>query len=528
MLTEAAGIDGEHPGRRDAFDQFPFPALLIGADGGVRHANDAAIALAERIEGGLDALLPLQHAAYMEEARRSPGTAVAACTRAYDTDTVLQWSYRAADDHLTMFAADISGLSRFADSLAASHDRLLRSETLLRGFIEHVPLAVAMFDREMRYLLASRKWREDFDFLPADLEGRSHYQLVAPTDAARARHARALAGEPTPPVEITYTRPDTGATEWLRTQALPWRRDDGEIGGVLVFAEIITARKLADDARERRQAAQREQQKLEALGTLAAGIAHEIGSPIQYVSNNLAFLEGAAADLIALIGAYRAAIEGAALSDSARRSVAEAEASVDLPFLRRECADAAAQARAGVETVSRIVAAIKTFATPGGPDAGPADVNALVRDTVLLSRARWKPHATLDTDLDPTLPLVLAHADQLGQALLNIVVNAAQAIADAERPGRIGIRTRDRGSHVEIVVEDNGVGIPEARIGRIFEPFYTTRAPGGGSGQGLAIAHAIVTRAHGGEIACESRPGEYTRFTVSLPYRSPDRPEAAP
>lgn len=527
MQTEAAGsARAESPGRsNDAFDQFPFPALLIGGDGAIRYANPTAAALAERLDGGIETLLPLYHETYVAEARKNPETAVAACTRAYDSDTVLQWSYRADGDGVTMFAADISGLSQFAHTLAASHDRLLRSETLLRRFIDHVPLAVAMFDRDMRYLIASRKWQQDFDFLPDDLDGRSHYELIAPPDSARARHARALMGETTPPVEVTYVRPDSGATEWLRTQALPWRRDDGEIGGVLIFAETITARKLAEAARARQQAALREQQKLEAIGTLAAGIAHEIGSPIQYVSDNLAFLESATTDLVGLIGAYRAALDGAGLPNDARRALADAESRIDLPFLRRECADAAAQARAGIETVSRIVAAIKTFASPGAPDAGPTDVNALIRDTVLLSRTRWKPVAEIDLDLDPTLPLILAHADQLGQALLNILVNAVQAIVDAGRPGRIDIRTRDRGSHAEIRIEDNGVGIPEARIGRIFDPFYTTRAPGGGSGQGLAIAQAIVARGHGGAIACESAPGAFTRFTVTLPYRSADAPE---
>lgn len=526
MLTEAAGLAGaENPRSNDVFDQYPFPALVIDGNGDIHHANATARALADRLDGGLGGLLPLYHATYLAEARKRPEATIVACTRAYDPKTVLQWSYRAGDgDDVAMFAADISGLSQFTDTLTASHDRLLRSETLLRRFIEHVPLAVAMFDREMRYLLTSRKWRQDFDFLPEDLEGRSHYQLIALPETSRARHASALAGEVSPPVEITYVRPDSGATEWLRTQALPWRRDDGEIGGVLLFAEIITARKIADADRERREVQQREQQRLEALGTLASGIAHEIGSPIQYISNNLGFLEGANADLMALIGTYRAAIEGAALSEAARRGIAEAEASIDLPFLRRECADAATQARSGVETISRIVSAVKTFAAPGTIDAGPTDINALIRDTILLCRTRWKPVAEIEADLEPTLPLVLAHADQLGQALLNILGNAMQAIADAERPGLIGIRTRDRGTYVEIRIEDNGIGIPEARIRRIFEPFFTTRAPGSGSGQGLAIAHAIITRAHGGEIECESVPDAFTRFTVSLPYRSPEAP----
>lgn len=527
-MMPAEPVEDEVAAFNDSFDQYPFPTLQLGGDGAIRHANPTARDLAARLDGGLRAMLPLYHVTYMAEARKRPETTITACTRAYDTDTVMQWSYRADAnaDTVMMFAADISSISQFADTLAESHDRLLRSETLLRRFIDHVPLAVAMFDRDMRYLLVSRKWRQDFDFLPDDLVGKPHYQYIPPSEDTRARHTRALAGQPTTPVEIAFIRPDSGATEWLRTQALPWRRDDGEIGGILIFSETITAQKIADAERERRQQRLRVQQKMEALGTLSAGIAHEIGSPVQYISDNLDFLDAAASDLIDLIATYRAALDGAAVSEDARRRVAEAEASVDLPFLRRECASAAAQARAGVETVTRIVGAVKTFANPGGGEPAPSDINAVIRDALLLSSTRWKPVAQVETDLDATLPTVLAHADQLGQALLNILINAVQAVSDANRPGRIAISTRDRGTHVEIRIEDNGIGIPQSRIGRIFEPFFTTRGPGCGSGQGLSIAHAIVARAHGGDIVCESEAGVYTRFIVTLPYRSTASQEA--
>jgi PAS domain S-box-containing protein len=507
----------------ESLDHFPFPALHLRPDGHIAGANRAARDLADRIDCGLAELLPLYHATYAAEARKRPGQPIAACTRAYDPETVLQWSYQQGeDDVITMFAADISGLSRLAEHLAESQDRLLQSECLLRRFIDHVPIAVAMFDRDMRYLLASRKWLEDFNFISKDFIGKSHYSLIAIPEAIRARHRRALQGETPPTAEMVFTRPDSGAQEWVHSQVLPWRREDGEIGGVLVFAEVITARKLAEEARERRQATARQQQKMESLGTLAAGIAHEIGSPIQYINDNLGFLEGATADLVALIGTYRAALESATLPETVRRRVAKAEAAADLAFLRTECAAAASQARAGVETIGRIIGAVKTFVNPAEDGAAPADLNAVIRDALLLSRNRWQPVAETRVDLDDTVPLILAHTDQLGQAILNIVVNAAQAISDANRPerGTISVRSRDCGSHVEVEIADNGVGIAPQHLARVFEPFFTTRAPGQGSGQGLSIAHAIVTRAHGGELRVESQPGQSTRFTIVLPYEN--------
>lgn len=509
------------PAQDDALDHFPFPALHLHPDGRILYANRAARDLGAGLNGGIEELLPLYHVTYVAEARKRPGRTLTACTRAYDSQTVLQWSYRTgAGETVEMFAADISGLSHLTENLVATQDRLLQSESTLRRFIEHVPIPAAMFDRDMRYLLASRKWREDFDFLPDDMIGKSHYDLIAVPEVARERHRRALLGETPPTTDMVFVRPDTGAHEWLRSQVLPWRRDDGEVGGVLIFSEIITARKLAEEARERHQATVRQQQRMEALGTLAAGIAHEIGSPIQYINDNLGFLEGASADLIALIGTYRAALDSAAISASTRLRVAEAEAKIDLTFLRKECATAARQARSGIETIGRIIGAVKAFANPAEEDAAPADVNAVIRDALLLSQNRWLPIAETRLDLDDTLPLVLVHAGQLGQAILNIVVNAAQAIADAGRAerGLISVRSRDLGSHVEVVIEDNGVGIAPQHLSRVFEPFFTTRAPGQGSGQGLSIAHTIITRTHGGEIRCESQPGHSTRFTVVLPY----------
>ncbi len=231
----------------DPFEHFPFPALRLGTDGTIVYANHAAKSLATHLNEGMDALLPAYHDKYLADALAHPNETLTACARHYDAATVLQWSYRATPDGraMSMFAADVSGLSRLSETLAPTHPRQERDDhssardSLLHRFIEHVPMAAAMFNKDMRYLLASRRWKSDFDFLPSRLEGLCHYDLIPVPEDWRSRHRRALAGKDTPPVEVLFTRPDTNRGEWLLTQALPWTRDDGKIGGILIFSEII-------------------------------------------------------------------------------------------------------------------------------------------------------------------------------------------------------------------------------------------------------------------------------------------------
>lgn len=517
----------------DPLEHYPLPALRTASDGAILYANHAAHRLALRLDGSLDGLLPEYHDKYLAAVLAAPGETVTACTRFYDAATVLQWSYALAPDghSVSMFAADVGGLTRFSESFIDPQAKGAATayDSLLRRFIEHVPVAAAMFDRDMRYLLASRRWRSDFSFLPERLEGLCHYDLIDVPAAWKERHRRALAGEDMPPVEISLPRPDTGRIEWMITQALPWTREDGTIGGILIFAQIITARKEAEAEAKNRQANLQHQQKMEALGTLAGGIAHEINSPIQYISDNLDFLSGAMRDLSGLVSLYREALNETGPQPQTRSRIAEAEAAIDLPFLAQESGEAIAQALSGVRAISRIVTAIKTFSHPGQADPIPVDINSVIRDAVVVSRNQWKPVAEVEEDLDETIPLILGHGDQLGQVVLNLIVNAMHAIEDANRAGygRIRLSSRACGDHAEIRIEDNGSGIPAHLIGRIFEPFFTTKAPGRGTGQGLSIVHAIVARGHGGEVKVESDPGHFTRFTVSLPYRlTPSTDEA--
>ncbi len=263
--------------------------------------------------------------------------------------------------------------------------------------------------------------------------------------------------------------------------------------------------------------------KLEAVGQLAAGIAHEINTPTQYIGDNIRFLGDGFADLgrvLAHVGEMVRAARGGAVPPERIAELASLLEEAEVDYLREEIPAAIRQALEGIEQVATIVRAMKEFSHPADEEKQPVDLNRALQSTLTVSRNTWKHLAQVNLDLEPALPPVQGLAGQLNQVFVNLIVNAAQAIAargDDTKKGAITIRTRYDGDEVEVAVEDSGVGIPEAVSDRVFDPFFTTKEVGEGSGQGLSIAHAIVTRGHGGTIRFHSTPGEGTTFIVRLP-----------
>lgn len=254
--------------------------------------------------------------------------------------------------------------------------------------------------------------------------------------------------------------------------------------------------------------------KLEAIGTLAAGVAHEINTPLQYVSNNLAFLKDSFGDLDGAI----VEIESAAQPDPKAISAALEEA--DLTYLREEVPLAIAQGLEGLDQMAKIVQAVKQFSHPEQTEKQELDLPAAVRNAIEVSKNRWKYVATLDCEIEDSLPCVEGYPGSLRQVILNLIVNAAQAIEmrqDEAHEGRIGVVVRSLADAVEISVADNGVGIPAKHLERIFEMFFTTKSPGQGTGQGLAICQSIIINKHGGQLLVASEEGVGTTFTIRLP-----------
>jgi PAS domain S-box-containing protein len=268
-------------------------------------------------------------------------------------------------------------------------------------------------------------------------------------------------------------------------------------------------------------------QKLESVGQLAAGIAHEINNPIQFLGDSVAFIRDATSDLLELVATYRAELGALAgpEGDALRRRLAEADERADLAYLEERLPGAFERTADGIERVASIVRAMKAFAHPSAGVHEPVDINESVRTTLVVARSEYKYVADVELDLDETLPLVSGDAGELNQVLLNVIVNAGHAIADAlgcdgER-GTITIATRRLGDHVAIAVTDTGCGIAPDLRERIFDPFFTTKEVGRGSGQGLAIAHSIIVDNHRGRIDVDSTPGVGTTMTVVLPIEEP-------
>jgi PAS domain S-box-containing protein len=269
-------------------------------------------------------------------------------------------------------------------------------------------------------------------------------------------------------------------------------------------------------------------QKLESVGQLAAGIAHEINTPIQFVGDSMAFVRDATADLLALLAASRdglASLQGPE-ADAVRAQLAEAEEEADLAYLRERLPAAFERTADGIDRVASIVRAMKAFAHPTVGTHAPVDLNESVRTTLVVAKAEYKYIADVELDLDDAIPLVSADAGELNQVLLNLVVNAAHAIEDtgdrnATRRGTITITTASAGGDVVVAIRDTGCGIPDDVRARIFDPFYTTKVVGRGTGQGLAIARSIVVDNHHGRIEVDSSPGGGTTMTVRLPVEAP-------
>jgi PAS domain S-box-containing protein len=382
-------------------------------------------------------------------------------------------------------------------------------ERILRQVCENTPQAMGLLGRDLivREMSPAAEFlfgRNGSDTLPWPMDrlvdarsagdlGREVRSLLAP----------AHDGRPGTTLELTATRRD-GRDFQIEVALCPVF--DGDARWILAtFEDLSESRRLMAQASLAH--------RLDSVGHLAAGIAHEINTPIQYVGDNTQFLSHAFGELT------RALDE---LPEGGHRDSKQLE---DLEFFRTEVPEAVEQSLEGVRRVREIVAAMRIFSHPDSHEIGEVDLAQTVRSAITVARNEWKYVANVQLDLDSSLPLVAGNQAELSQVLLNLVVNAAQAIqdeaGDSGCKGTITIQTRRRGRWAQIRVADTGCGIPRWAQVRVFDPFFTTKSVGRGTGQGLAISHAVVARL-GGSIHFDSEAGRGTTFTVRLPLRSID------
>jgi PAS domain S-box-containing protein len=312
--------------------------------------------------------------------------------------------------------------------------------------------------------------------------------------------------------------------------------DEGQIAGVVgIGADISHATELE------RQLAQAN--RLEAIGQLSAGIAHEINTPVQYASDNTRFVADAVTEMLGGLRSLQQLVDEPAGGDDAAgegpagegpaggpmQRVREILTGLDLGYVAEEVPSALAQSLEGLDRVAQIVRAMKDFSHPG-QGRSQADLNRLITSTVQVSRNEWKYVAVVDLDLDPDVGAVPCFEGDLKQVVLNIVVNAAHAIDEqrrregSDRLGRIAVSSRRTDDEAVISISDDGTGMDERTRQRVFDPFFTTKEVGRGTGQGLTLALAAMKK-HGGRIEITSAPGEGSTFRIALPLKEITAPD---
>lgn len=300
--------------------------------------------------------------------------------------------------------------------------------------------------------------------------------------------------------------------------------EDYDVSGCLIILNDVTERKQLE-------AQLVQAQNLKSVGQLAAGIAHEINTPIQYVGDNIRFLRDSFTDLLQFVEQCASLVnpDGPG-ANSANEGLTEIRClleKIEPDYLKQEIPLAVEQSLEGINRVTEIIRAMRQFTHPGTTDKKSIDLNRAIENTVLVARNEWKYVADVKIEFDGGLPPVPCYPGDLNQVILNLVVNAAHAIAqkqtsDTQEKGVITISTAQAGENVEIRISDTGMGIPEEIRERVFDPFFTTKDVGKGTGQGLAISHSVVVEKHKGQLYFESEVGKGTTFIVRIPlYESP-------
>ena len=414
-----------------------------------------------------------------------------------------------------------------SDPLQDKRRATATDQDFLNALLNNLPDWIYFKDKSGRYLRASKSLathvgKDD----PRDLIGHTHFDFSTVERAAAIHADEQTILETQQPIldhEEKETLPD-GRVVWVSTTKLPLHNLEGDPIGTFGVSRDITARKHTEQEGRALELQLQLSHKLESIGMLAAGVAHEINTPTQFITDNTRFLQGAFGQLSAAINRYRTILAGlpAHAADAAK-----IEDETELDYNLAEIPRTLEQTIDGLGRVARIVGSLKEFSHPHTLERKPADLNRAIATTISVARHEWKYVADVVTEFDPALPAVPCILDEFNQVILNLIINACHAIGDALKitraeKGVITIRTRHDATSAWVEVCDTGVGIPPEIHDRIFELFFTTKRADKGTGQGLALVRNIIVQHHGGAVDFITEVGRGTTFRIQLPLVAPD------
>jgi PAS domain S-box-containing protein len=426
----------------------------------------------------------------------------------------IRWITRAIVDRTGEFRASASYYSDITRLVSAERDALA-NEARAQAVVEAAGDAIISLDDDFHVLAFNRSAGRIFGWQRDDLLWRRFDEVAVKREnqerfLAWLRDGSVRGSVATDRAEFPLVR--LGGQSFQAECAVA--RPDGSIWvPITLFARDVSVEK-------RLEAELRQAQKLESVGRLASGIAHEINTPMQFVGDSLHFVREAVTDLLGAFEQWRALKELIATIPQAVAILEEAEQKADFEFLVEHLPKAIDSAAEGLDRVSNLVRGMKEFAHPGVTTKSPANLNKALDMTLTIARSEYSSVADVETDYGE-LPQIMCIASEINQVFLNILVNAAHAVSDVfaatHERGKIGVRTWHDGRSAFVSIRDTGAGIPEAVRDRIFDPFFTTKDVGRGTGQGLAIGRSVVVDKHGGELTFETKLGYGTTFTIRLP-----------
>jgi PAS domain S-box-containing protein len=383
-------------------------------------------------------------------------------------------------------------------------EALAHERNVLRTMIDLIPAFIYAKDAQSRFTAANKLVANRMGVEPSDLLGKTDFDFFPREHAERFfADEQALIQSGVPLInreELAFDK-TRGMDRVILTSKIPLRDEAGNLTGIVGTGFDITDRK---DAEARMASSDR----LESIGRLAAGVAHEINTPIQYLNDSVSFIRDGVAELLAYIDELH------------KTTTARPEASEDVDYMREELPPALTRVADGLSRITEIVRSMKNFSHADQREMSEVDLNCAVNSTLVVARSEYRDVADVETDFGE-IPRVTCHGGQINQVVLNLVVNAAHAIGDSIKGsgtrGRITVRTREEDGRVVISIADTGGGIPEAIRARIFDPFFTTKEVGRGTGQGLSVSRNVVVKGHGGELDFTTELGAGTTFFVRLP-----------
>ena len=328
---------------------------------------------------------------------------------------------------------------------------------------------------------------------------------------------------------VFHNKTKSGRRIWERATIVPIKNRRGKVVSYVGIKENITASKQQEEEQERLERELQQAQKMEAIGQLAGGIAHEINTPTQYVSDNLLFLKETWDDLKELHALYEQMTKNLNTSEEAKKLVNEIQElrdRIDFDDLNEDVIEALEDAVEGTTQISRIVKAMKDFSHPGQKEMVMADINQAIRSTSTVCKNEWKYLAKIKFNLDENMPQIQCLPGELNQVFLNMIVNAAHAIEERNKLEQknqirtITIKTSTSAKYAHIQIQDEGNGIPKKAQDKIFNPFFTTKIVGKGTGQGLSISHDVIVNKHKGRVWFETKEGEGSTFHISIPIEA--------